>query len=401
MRLLPSVYHCLRDWYIKFLIFFCQLGTFDRTLRYVLQIPNGSTNVQKCNLSMTSLPIPELDYALSAYDYELPSDRIAQDPVTPRDTSRLLVIDAARNLQHHRFYELPSFLNAGDLLVFNNTKVIPARMYGKKLSGVPVEILLMEPIGANRWLALVKPGKRLPIGSSIIFAENITATVEGIEPTTRARELQFHIPEGADLDGIIEQLGTLPLPPYVTDSHSDADRYQTIYAKISGAIAAPTAGLHFTESLFDTLAEQQVDKAFVTLHVGIGTFRPVETENITEHTMHKEWCEVPEETIAKIKETRARGGKVIGVGSTVARSLESCNMQPFKGKTDLMIYPSYQWQVLDGMITNFHLPKSTLLMMVASFLGSNGREFLMSVYQEAIAQEYRFYSFGDAMLILR
>jgi S-adenosylmethionine:tRNA ribosyltransferase-isomerase len=296
---------------------------------------------------------------------------------------------------------LPNFLQSGDLLVFNNTKVIPARMYGHKQSGVPVEILLMEPVGNDRWLALVKPGKRLPIGSTIIFSDNVKATVEGIETVTRARELQFHIPAGADLDKIIDQLGTVPLPPYVTDSHADPERYQTIYAEIAGAIAAPTAGLHFTESLFEKLAAKGIGKAFVTLHVGIGTFRPVETEDITQHVMHNEWCEVPEETIAKIKETKANGGRVIGVGSTVARSLENSNFQAFRGKTNLMIYPGYEWRVLDGMVTNFHLPKSTLLMMMSSFLGENGREFLMSVYQEAIAKEYRFYSFGDAMLMLR
>ena len=352
---------------------------------------------------MISSPATELvlDHTLSAYDYDLPSDRIAQDPVTPRDASRLLVIDADRNIQHHHFYDLPSFLQEGDLIVFNNTKVIPARMYGHKLSGVPVEILLMEPIGHDRWLALVKPGKRLPIGSTIVFAEDVKATVEGIETTTRARELQFHIPAGANLDKIIDQLGTLPLPPYVTDSHVEPARYQTIYAEISGAIAAPTAGLHFTDELFQRLQEKGIDKAFVTLHVGIGTFRPVETEDITQHVMHNEWCEVPEETIAKIKATKARGGRVIAVGSTVSRSLESSNFQAFKGKTNLMIYTGYEWKVIDAMITNFHLPKSTLLMMVASLLGKDGREFLMSVYQEAIAKEYRFYSFGDAMLLWR
>ena len=352
---------------------------------------------------MTSSPATELvlDYSLSAYNYDLPSNLIAQDPVTPRDTSRLLVIDADHNLQHHHFYDLPNFLQEGDLLVFNNTKVIPARMYGHKQSGVAVEILLMEPIGPDRWLALVKPGKRLPIGSTIIFAEDVKATVEGIETTTRARELQFHIPAGANLDKIIDQLGTLPLPPYVTDSHVDPARYQTIYAEVSGAIAAPTAGLHFTEELFQKLQDKGIDKAFVTLHVGIGTFRPVETEDITQHIMHNEWCDVSEETIAKVIATKARGGRVIGVGSTAARSLESANLQAFTGKTNLMIYAGYEWKVLDGMITNFHLPKSTLLMMVSSFLGKDGRKFLMSIYQEAIAKEYRFYSFGDAMLLWR
>jgi S-adenosylmethionine:tRNA ribosyltransferase-isomerase len=352
---------------------------------------------------MTSLPANNLasDYALSAYDYELPSDRIAQDPVTPRDSSRLLVIDRDRHVTHHHFYDLPQFLQAGDLLVFNNTKVIPARMYGKKLSGVPVEILLMEPLGNNRWLALVKPGKRLPIGSTIVFADNVTATVEGIELSTRARELQFHIPAEANLDDLIEQLGQIPFPPYVTESHTAADRYQTIYAEIAGAIAAPTAGLHFTEELFTRLDNQGIGRAFVTLHVGIGTFRPVETEDITQHVMHNEWCEVSEATMLKIKEAKAQGGRIIGVGSTVARSLESANWEPFRGKTNLMIYPGYEWKVLDAMITNFHLPKSTLLMMVASFLGSQGREILLNTYQEAIANQYRFYSFGDAMLIFR
>ncbi|PZU94911.1 MAG: tRNA preQ1(34) S-adenosylmethionine ribosyltransferase-isomerase QueA [Pseudanabaena sp.] len=352
---------------------------------------------------MTSSPASELapDFALSAYDYDLPSDRIAQDPVTPRDTSRMLVVDSDRCLHHQHFYDLPQFLQAGDLLVFNNTKVIPARMFGQKLSGVPVEILLMEPVGIDRWLALVKPGKRLPIGSTIIFREDVKATVEGIDAASRARELQFHIPAGADLDKIIEQLGQVPLPPYVTTSNSEPERYQTIYAEISGAIAAPTAGLHFTESLFQTLADKGIDKSFITLHVGLGTFRPVETEDITQHIMHNEWCEVSSETIAKIKETKANGGRVIGVGSTVARSLESANYQAYRGKTNLMIYPGYEWKVLDAMVTNFHLPKSTLLMMVSSFLGKNGREFLMSTYQEAIAKEYRFYSFGDAMLLFK
>jgi S-adenosylmethionine:tRNA ribosyltransferase-isomerase len=352
---------------------------------------------------MTSSPAPELasDFSLSAYDYDLPSDRIAQDPVTPRDSSRLLVIGSDRSLQHQHFYALPDFLQAGDLIVFNNTKVIPARMYGQKLSGVSVEILLMEPVGLDRWLALVKPGKRLPIGSTIVFREDVKATVEGIDATSRARELQFHIPAGADLDKIIDQLGKLPLPPYVTDSHADPERYQTIYAEVSGAIAAPTAGLHFTESLFQALADKGIDKTFVTLHIGLGTFRPVETEDITQHVMHNEWCEVSEETTAKIKATKANGGRVIGVGSTVARSLESANYQAFRGKTNLMIYPGYEWKVLDAMVTNFHLPKSTLLMMVSAFLGKDGREFLMSTYQEAIAKEYRFYSFGDAMMIFK
>ncbi|MEI6429214.1 MAG: tRNA preQ1(34) S-adenosylmethionine ribosyltransferase-isomerase QueA [Pseudanabaena sp. ELA607] len=341
------------------------------------------------------------DYALNAYNYDLPPTQIAQNPAVPRDHSRLLHISPDRQLQHHQFYDLPQFLRAGDLLLLNNTKVIPARMFGTKQSGVAVEILLMEPMGANRWLSLVKPGKRLPIGSTIVFNENVTATVEGIDPATRARELQFHLPDHTDLLSVIDQLGQVPFPPYVTASDVLSEQYQTIYAKVPGAIAAPTAGLHFTDQLFAQLEAMGVQRDFITLHVGLGTFRPVETENITEHIMHSEWLSVSAEVIEKIRTTKANGGRVIAVGSTVVRAIESAKMQPFEGKTNLMIYPGYQWQVLDGIITNFHLPKSTLLMMMAAFLGENGREFLLSTYDVAINGGYRFYSFGDAMLMWR
>ncbi|MFN5856460.1 MAG: tRNA preQ1(34) S-adenosylmethionine ribosyltransferase-isomerase QueA [Pseudanabaenaceae cyanobacterium] len=341
------------------------------------------------------------DYTLNAYAYDLPPERIAQNPAVPRDHSRLLHITPDRQLHHHRFYDLPQFLRPGDLILLNNTKVIPARMFGTKQSGVAVEILLMEPLGTNRWMALVKPGKRLPVGSTIIFNENVTATVEGIDPNTRARELQFHLTDGTDLLNVIDQLGQVPFPPYVTASDALSEQYQTIYASIPGAIAAPTAGLHFTDEVFAKLDAMGVQRDFITLHVGLGTFRPVETENITEHVMHSEWFSVSEAVIDKIKTTKANGGRVIAVGSTVVRAIESAKMQPFEGKTNLMIYPGYQWQVLDGIITNFHLPKSTLLMMMAAFLGKDGREFLLSSYKAAIEAEYRFYSFGDAMLMWR
>ncbi len=340
-----------------------------------------------------------LDRCLSAYEYELPADRIAQSPVVPRDRSRLLVVDPDKSYSHKHFYQLPQLLQPGDLLIFNDTRVIPARMYGHKISGVPVEILLMEPIETNRWLALVKPGKRLPVGSTIIFTADIKAQVVGTDPETRGRELLFHIPEGRTLTEIINELGHVPFPPYISSPQAKPEQYQTVYAQKPGAIAAPTAGLHFTERLMDELQEMGVSQTYITLHVGLGTFRPVEVEDITAHKMHSESLEVSEEAIAQIKATKANGGRVIGVGTTAARAIESSNLEPFKGKTDLMIYPGYEWKVLDGLITNFHLPKSTLMMMVASFLGENGREKLLQLYLEAIAQEYRFYSFGDAMLI--
>ncbi|CAN1210579.1 tRNA preQ1(34) S-adenosylmethionine ribosyltransferase-isomerase QueA [Tumidithrix helvetica PCC 7403] len=347
------------------------------------------------------MQMPNIDHSLSAYDYELPSHCIAQNPAVPRHNSRLLAVDTDKNIHHFHFYQLPQLLKSGDLLIFNNTRVIPARMHGHKISGVPVEILLMEPTGHNRWLSLVKPGKRLPVGSTIIFNEEVKATVEGIDEATRARDLLFHIPEDQTLHQIIDHLGKIPFPPYVTESQADSEQYQTVYAKVPGAIAAPTAGLHFTEPLLQQLSDMGVNQAYITLHVGLGTFRPVETEDVREHKMHSEWFEVSQETIALIEATKAKGGRVIGVGTTVVRAIESSNMQPYQGKTNLMLYPGYEWKILDGLITNFHLPKSSLMMLVASLLGEGGREFLLSLYQEAIAQNYRFYSFGDAMMLWR
>jgi len=342
------------------------------------------------------------DLLLSSYDYELQDDRIAQNPVVPRDSSKLMVIGADREIDtvgHHHFYDLPKFLQPQDLLILNNTKVIPARLYGHKPSGAEVDILLIEPLGLNRWLALVKRGKRFPIGSEIIFSPRLKATVIRIDEFTKSRELLFELPQGGTFEEILADLGEMPLPPYINNSQSTPDQYQTVYAQTAGAIAAPTAGLHFTHRLLDELKNMGVNHTFVTLHVGIGTFRPVEVENITEHQIHQEWIEVSPAAIAAIKTAKANGGRIIGVGTTSARAIETSGMQPYKGKTGLMIYPSYEWQVLDGLITNFHLPKSSLLMLVASFLGS--REKLFDLYSEAIAQEYRFYSFGDGMLAWR
>jgi S-adenosylmethionine:tRNA ribosyltransferase-isomerase len=346
---------------------------------------------------------PLLDRSLSAYDYDLPPERIAQNPVVPRDTARLLVVHSPTHDQHHSFRDLPSLLQPGDLLVLNNTRVIPARLYGHKPNGTRVEVLLLEERQPDQWLALVRPGKRLKPGASIEFGTGelrVRAIVLETDPATGGRIVQFTVPDST-LMQVLPHLGQVPLPPYITDSQAKPDQYQTVYAQQPGAVAAPTAGLHFTPELLTCLQKQGIQQSFVTLHVGVGTFRPVEAEDITTHAMHGEWLEVPADTVHQIEQTQARGGRVIAVGTTVVRALEGAaqtgKLQPYCGKTELFIYPGYQWQVVEGMITNFHLPKSSLMMLVSALIG---RQRLLDLYQVAIAQAYRFYSFGDAMLIL-
>ncbi|AFY38352.1 S-adenosylmethionine--tRNA ribosyltransferase-isomerase [[Leptolyngbya] sp. PCC 7376] len=349
------------------------------------------------------------DQNLASYDYILPPERIAQTPVTPRDHSRLLVLDSPTTHHHQQFYQLGDWLQPNDLLVMNNTKVIPARLYGRKVTGAPVEVLLLEERSANTWLALVKPGKRFTIGAEIVFTsphdleQTLTATVIARDPETGGRILEFDLPANKNLWSVLDDFGEIPFPPYVTDSEANPDQYQTIYADTPGAVAAPTAGLHFTPELFEQLEQKGIERTFITLHVGVGTFRPVEVDDITTHDMHYEWIDVPGSTVEKIRETKAKGGRVIAVGTTAVRSLEGMavasgkKLQGFQGKTNLFIYPGYEWQVVDGLITNFHLPKSSLLMLVSALIG---RERLLSLYEEAIAEKYRFYSFGDAMAIL-
>ncbi len=382
------------------------------------------------------------DRQLTAYDYELPPEQIAQTPSEPRDSARLLVIKDAQQVAHGIFRDLPNLLRSGDLLVLNNTRVIPARLFGQKATGLAVEVLLLEPQPQpNCWLALVKPGRRLKPGTVIYFGqpsqaepgkvtvdqeeglegealasglaetvgeENpivqqaiLSARVLATDAATSGRVLQFQVKPGKTFEACLKELGQIPLPPYITANHSDPERYQTVYAEYPGAIAAPTAGLHFTPTLLAQLQRRNIQQAFVTLHVGVGTFRPVEVEEITQHSMHAEWVQVPPETVEIIRQTKAKGGRVFAVGTTVVRSLEAASrngtLQPFCGKTDLFIYPGYRWQVIDGLITNFHLPKSSLLMLVSALIG---RERLLKLYQLAIEQGYRFYSFGDAMLIL-
>lgn len=353
------------------------------------------------------------DLSLSQYYYKLPSELIAQTPAVPRDSSRLLVVNSQTTYIHSVFRDLTKWLLPNDLIVLNNTRVIPARLYGQKVGGALVEILLLEEIKLNCWLALVKPGKRFKLGTEIIFAKNspsesecLRATVIGRDETTGGRILQFEIPEGQNFWTILDRIGEMPLPPYITSRVSETEQYQTVFARKKGAVAAPTAGLHFTNKLFASLKNKGVETAYITLHVGVGTFRPVETEKITEHNMHYEWIEVSSETVTKIKAAKAKGGRIIAVGTTAVRALEGAArhsqnsveiLQPFCGKTNLFIYPGYQWQIVDGLITNFHLPGSSLLMLVSAL---TGRERLLNLYQEAIVNNYRFYSFGDAMLIL-
>ncbi len=361
----------------------------------------------------------DCDRQLTSYDYHLPEERIAQAPAVPRDASRLLVVKSPTEQEHTVFRDLPEWLRSGDLLVLNNTRVLPARLFGRKQSGLPVEVLLLEPQPdesaapsdfSSRWLALVKPGRRLKPGSQIWFDRQdttrtalpqVSAKVLATDASTSGRILQFEMPAGESLKKWVYESGQVPLPPYITETNAEPEQYQTVYSDRPGAVAAPTAGLHFTPELLQRLQEQGIQQTFVTLHVGVGTFRPVEAEDITTHQMHSEWAEVPLETVEAIRQTKARGGRVIAVGTTSVRALEgasqSGSLQPLYGKTNLFIYPGYQWRVVDGLITNFHLPKSSLLLLVSALIT---RQRLLALYELAIAEQYRFYSFGDAMLIL-
>ncbi|MEA5512569.1 tRNA preQ1(34) S-adenosylmethionine ribosyltransferase-isomerase QueA [Nodularia sp. UHCC 0506] len=380
------------------------------------------THTNSNELSPTEAQDVNLDRSLAGYNYTLPPELIAQNPVFPRDSSRLLVVNSPATGQetaplHYIFRDLPELLRTGDLLVVNDTKVIPARLYGRKCTGAEIEVLLLEERQYNCWLALVKPGKRFKPGAKIIFEprglENsnqkhcqplptqLIATVLETDAATGGRLLRFDVPGGKPLVEVLDQFGEIPLPPYITASTAADEQYQTVYAQQPGAIAAPTAGLHFTPELLEKLRDRGINQAFITLHVGVGTFRPVEIEDVTSHQMHEEWISVPAATVEQIRATQAAGGRIIAVGTTAVRALEgaakSGDLQPFCGKTDLFIYPGYEWRVVDGLITNFHLPRSSLLMLVSALIG---RQRLLKIYQEAIASKYRFYSFGDAMLIL-
>lgn len=346
---------------------------------------------------------------LSDYDFHLPEERIAQVPAERRDESRLMVIRRATGArEHRRFRDLAEYLAPGDLLVLNDTKVIPARLFGHRATGARIEVLLLEEVARDRWLALVRPGRKVPLGTVIRFDEDFTGAVVGVEPDG-SRLIALTSRAGAVKEAIA-RCGELPLPPYISARPEDTGRYQTVYAREEGAVAAPTAGLHFTPELLAGLRARGVETASVTLHTGLGTFRPVTAEDLTDHEMHSERFRLSEETVEAVRRTKERGGRVVAVGTTAVRTLEhaaqSGVLAPAAGETRIFIYPGYRFRVVDALVTNFHLPKSTLLMLVSAFAeqaapaGRSGRELMLESYQEAIAQEYRFYSFGDATLML-
>lgn len=338
----------------------------------------------------------------SDFYYDLPPELIAQTPLECRDGSRLMLLDKnTGETQHRRFYELPQFLRPGDCLVLNNSRVLPARLLGHRdPSGGAAEILLLTDRGEGRWECLVRPGRKLRPGQRITFGDGalLTATVEE-ELQSGNRIVRFHY-EGIFLE-ILEQLGRMPLPPYIKAELNDPERYQTVYSREVGSAAAPTAGLHFTKELLDRIAAMGVRLAYVTLHVGLGTFRPVKEENITDHEMHSEFCMISQETADMINETKRGGGRVICVGTTSCRTIESWaaedgTLKESSGWTSIFIYPGYRFKVLDALITNFHLPESTLIMLVSALAG---REHVLAAYAEAVKERYRFFSFGDAMFI--
>ncbi len=336
------------------------------------------------------------------FDYELPQELIAQDPLSDRSASRLMVLSKSTGeVEHHVFKEIVSYFKPGDCLVINNTRVIPARLYGvKEGTAGKVEILLLKRRENDIWECLVKPGKKARLGMKLIFGDGIlTGTVLDIVEDGN-RLIQFSY-EGI-FEEVLDRLGQMPLPPYITHELKDKNRYQTVYAKYDGSAAAPTAGLHFTPELLDEVQAKGVQIAEVTLHVGLGTFRPVKVENVLEHHMHSEFYEISEEAADLINQAKDSGHRVIAVGTTSTRTLESAadeNGHVYKcsGWTDIFIYPGYQFKVIDGLVTNFHLPQSTLIMLVSAFAG---REQVLKAYQTAVEERYRFFSFGDAMLII-
>ena len=339
---------------------------------------------------------------VSDFDYDLPKELIAQTPISKRDEARLMVLDKRnQSIEHKVFKDIIDYLNPGDCLVINNTKVIPARLYGKKDTGANVEFLLLKRIENDIWEAMVRPGQKLKSGSKVVFGDGLLkATVlEVLENGNRKVEFEY---EGI-FNEILDQIGLMPLPPYITEAtREDNEKYQTVYAKYDGSAAAPTAGLHFTEALLEKIKEKGIEIANVTLHVGIGTFRPVKVENVEEHEMHSEHYYIKKEDAEKINFAKRTGHKVISVGTTSCRVLESVAdengmVKETEGDTSIFIYPGYKFKCIDSLITNFHLPESTLIMLVSSLAG---KDFIMKAYEEAVKQRYKFFSFGDAMLIL-
>ena len=335
--------------------------------------------------------------------YDLPKELIAQEPADPRDSARLMVLSQKDDsIQHKIFHDLPEFLEPGDLLVVNNSKVLPARIVGvKQPTGAVCELLLLRQVKGDQWECLAKPGKRMQPGTKVSFGDgSLTAVVD--ETMEDGNKYVTFYYDTETLYEKLDEFGKMPLPPYITKQLEDQSQYQTVYAKELGSAAAPTAGLHFTPELMDTIRAKGVNIAEVTLHVGLGTFRPVQEDEITDHEMHSEYCVISQETADLINRTKANGGRCICVGTTSCRTIESWaaedgTMTASAGWTDIFIYPGYRFKVLDGLITNFHLPESTLIMLVSALAG---REHVLAAYQEAVKERYHFFSFGDAMLIL-
>lgn len=336
----------------------------------------------------------------SDFDFYLPEELIAQTPLEKRDSSRLLVLDKATGaLEHRHFYELPEFLNEGDCLVLNNSRVLPARLIGARETGGAVELVLLRDLGEGRWECLSRPGRKTKPGTKLVFGGGeLTAEVESVaEGGNRIVRFDY---EGIFLE-VLERLGKMPLPPYIKEELNDPERYQTVYSRELGSAAAPTAGLHFTQELLDKIAAKGVKVCYVTLHVGLGTFRPVKEDEIEQHEMHSEFCIVPEDTAQIISKTKQCGGRVVAVGTTSCRTLESFakdngTIEPSSGWTDIFIYPGYKFKCIDALVTNFHLPESTLIMLVSALAG---REHVLNAYKVAVEERYRFFSFGDAMFI--
>ena len=333
--------------------------------------------------------------------YDLPEELIAQTPLEKRDTSRLMVLDRQTGeVSHKHFYDILDYLQPGDCLVMNDSRVLPARLLGHRPTGGAVEVLLLRDLGNKRWECLCKPGRKMQVGNEVLFGNGeLSATVVEVKEDGN-RVVEFHY-EGIFLE-VLERLGKMPLPPYIKAELQDQERYQTVYSREVGSAAAPTAGLHWTKELLDKARAMGVKTAFVTLHVGLGTFRPVKAENILEHHMHSELCMMSAETAQILNETKQSGGRVICVGTTSCRTLESLAKEDgtFEASskwTEIFIYPGYTFKAMDGLITNFHLPESTLVMLVSAFAG---RDHVLSAYEQAVAERYRFFSFGDAMFIL-
>ena len=338
----------------------------------------------------------------SDFYYDLPQEQIAQTPIEPRDHSRLMVLHRENDeIEHRRFDDILDYLNEGDCLIVNDSRVIPARIYGvKEDTGAKIEFLLLKQLSGDRWETLVKPGKKAKIGAKFIFGDGLlkAEVVDIVDDGNRIVELQSE----ENIYTTLDKIGQMPLPPYITAKLEDQERYQTVYSHELGSAAAPTAGLHFTNELLDRIRAKGVNIGYVTLHVGLGTFRPVKVDDVTKHKMHSEHYEIPAETAELIRQTKANGKRVIAVGTTSCRTLESVaaeygEIKACDGFTDIFIYPGFEFKVLDGLITNFHLPESTLIMLVSAFYGYDKT---MKAYEVAVKEKYRFFSFGDAMLIL-